>query len=101
MYEWGYEEKYDLLGIMMKEYSPKDYARSVELKSGFIIDVLKDNTIGAIEILDWSRSCGIRPHQVKNMNISVDIEIREYSVKITVTGEYKDKKHKFVGYCYK
>lgn len=101
MIEWGYEKKYDLLGIIVKNYKKEDYARSIELKSGFIIDILKDNTIGAIEILDWARSCGIRPHQVKDMSIDVDINVTEYHVKVTVTGTYKDKIHKEWGYCYR
>lgn len=99
--EWGYEKKYDLLGILVKDYKKDDWKRTIELKTGFVIDILKDGTIGAIEILGWAQSCKVRPHQVKDMKIYVDIDVGEFSVKVTVTGEYKDKTHKIWGYCYK
>lgn len=95
--EWGYEEKYDLLGIMMRDYDKEDYDHSVEVRAGFIIDLNKDNEILAIEILDWSRGWGIRPHQVKNSEIHVEIEKHEFCAKITVTGTYNDKIHEIVG----
>lgn len=95
--EWGYEEKYDLLGIMLKEYKKEDYDRSEEVTAGFIVDILKDGSIGAIEILDWSRECGLRPHQVKDMNIDVEIKKGEFSALIIVKGEYKGKKHSLSG----
>ena len=79
MEEWGYEEKYDLLGILMKPYTKKDYSHTVELTAGFIIDILKDGSIGAIEIIDWARGCGIRPHQVKYMDVDVEINNKEYT----------------------
>ena len=95
--EWGYEEKYDLLGIMLKPYKRDDYDKSEEVKAGFIVDFLKDGNIGAIEILDWGRYCGLRPHQVKKMEIDAKIERKEGFMKIIVTGKYNNKDYKMQG----
>ena len=95
--EWGYEEKYDLLGIILKPYKKDDYDRSEEVKAGFIVDFLKDGDIGAIEILDWGGYCGLRPHQVRGMDIDAKVEKKDGFAKIIVIGKYNNKDYKIQG----
>ena len=49
--ETWYDKKEDILNIQIKE----GYWKSIELPNGVVIDVAKDGTISAIEILKASK----------------------------------------------
>lgn len=93
--EWGYEEKYDLLGIILKDGF--EFDRSEEIEPGFIVDIDKNNEICQIEILDWARGFKIPKPQVRLMKIEPIIEYGEFCCKITVKGTLREKEYKISG----
>ena len=93
--EWGYEEKYDLLGIILKP--DFEYDRTEELKPGFIVDIDKNNEICQIEILDWARTFKIPKPQMISMEFDVDIDCGEFCCKVTVNGKLRDEEYKMSG----
>ena len=52
MKETWYDKEADVLNI---ELNDKDYWKSIELPNGVIVDITKDGTITAIEILNASK----------------------------------------------
>lgn len=52
MKETWYDKEADVLNI---ELNDKDYWKSIELPNGMIVDITKDGTITAIEILNASK----------------------------------------------
>ena len=67
--------------ILQDDY---DYDRSIEVESGFIIDLDKKNHIVAIEIIDCSKKIGQNKNYVKKSKINAFIEIYEFSYKIII-----------------
>ena len=96
--EWGYEEKFDILGIILKDKFEFDH--SVEIKENFIIDVDKENEVAQIQIVDWAKMFKIPKPQVRLMKINVDIQGGRYCYKITVKGELRDEKYEISGEVY-
>lgn len=96
--EWGYEEKYDILGIILKDKFVFDH--SVEVKKNFIVDVDKNNEIVQIQIIDWARMFKIPKPQVRLMKIKPKIEKGEYCCKVTVIGRLREKEYKISGQVY-
>lgn len=80
--EIGYEEKNDQLAVIL--YDDYEYNHSVEITSGFIVDVDKKDRLVAIEILDCSKKINKNIDYVKNAEINVFVEVYEYSYKIIV-----------------
>lgn len=81
--EIGYEEQFDQLGIMLTE--DYKYDHSVEIESGFIIDLDKKNKLVAIEILDCSKRIEESKNYVKKAKIDVFVEVYDFSYKIIVS----------------
>jgi len=52
MKETWYDKEADVLNI---ELNDKDYWKSIELPNGVVVDITKDGTITAIEILNASK----------------------------------------------
>ena len=96
--EWGYEEKLDILGIILKEKFVFDH--TVEIKKNFIIDVDKENEVAQIQIVDWARMFKIPKPQVRLMDIDVDIKKGKYCYKITVIGKLREKTYEISGEVY-
>lgn len=96
--EWGYEEKFDILGIIMEDNFKFDH--SVEIKKNFIVDVDKNLKICQIQIVDWARMFKIPKPQVRQMDIDVDIKKGEFCCKITVKGKLRDEKYEISGELY-
>ena len=96
--EYGYEEKYDLLGIIVKDEF--EFAHSLELKSGFIVDIDKDNEICQIQVLGWAQRFQIPKPQVRIMEIEPIIEYGDFCCKVTVRGKLGVKEYKISGEIY-
>ena len=73
--EWGYEERFDILVIMLKE--KYDFERSVEVMPNFIVDIAKGGEVVAIEIIDWAKQFHIPKPRVNQMKITPNIEYDE------------------------
>lgn len=80
--EVGYEEKFDQLAIILQD--DYDYNKSIEVESGFIIDLDKKNHIVAIEIIDCSKKINRNKNYIKNAKIDAFIEVYDFSYKIVV-----------------
>ena len=93
--EWGYEEKYDVLGIILKE--KVDYDHSEEIRENFIVDIDTNFEIAQIQIVDWAKMFKIPKPQVRLMNIDVDIKKGEYCCKVTVKGELRGENYEISG----
>lgn len=96
--EWGYEEKLDILGIILKEKFVFDH--TVEIKENFVVDVDKNNDIVQIQIVNWARMFGIPKPQVRLMDINVEVKKGEYCCKVTVTGKLREDVYKVSGEIY-
>lgn len=89
--EIGYEEKYDILGILVPEnYYQVD--KTVEIMEGFLIDVDKNGQIVQIEIHNVSKKINRDKKYVKNANIDVYVEDYEFSYLIVVNFNNNDCK---------
>lgn len=89
--EIGYEEKYDILGILVPEnYYQVD--KTIEVKKGFLIDVDKNGKIVQIEIHDVSKTINKDKKYIKNANINVYVEAYEFSYLIIV--DFNEGEHK-------
>ena len=80
--EVGYEEKFDQLAIILQD--DYDYNKSIEVESGFIIDLDKKNRIVAIEIIDCSKKINQNKNYIKKAKIDAFIEVYDFSYKIVV-----------------
>lgn len=78
--EVGYEEKYDLMGIILKD--DYEFKRSEEVKPGLIVDLDEDNKIVVIEILDVSKELGVSKKTVKEAEVSPIVECYDYCCRV-------------------
>lgn len=89
--EIGYEEKYDILGILVPEnYYQVD--KTVEIMEGFLIDVDKNGQIVQIEIHNVSEKINRDKKYIKSANIDVYVEDYEFSYLIVVDFNNNDCK---------
>jgi len=96
--EWGYEEKFDLLGIwLMDENYDVPYNRSIELKENLIIDIDQNEDICSIQVANWSKMFGIPKNNVSKMDIDYEIKYGEFSCIITVIGKLNGAEYKISG----
>lgn len=79
----GYEESIDDLAIILQD--DYKYDTSIEVDTGFIIDVDKNGTMCAIEILDCSKRIGKTKDYVKKAKIEAFVEVYDFSYKIVVS----------------
>ena len=82
----GYEDKMDILGIVLKD--DYEYDRSVEVEPLFIADIDKEGDIVALEIIDIARRFGVTGQHIKTADIKTDIENGEYCSHIEVYFEF-------------
>lgn len=92
--EFGYEEKYDILGIIIPEGKYK-VDSTVEVDEGFIIDLDKNNKIVQIEIHSVRDRLDVSSEYIMNSDIDVFVEPYDFSYMILVVfngGEHEIKK---------
>ena len=88
--EWGYEVGYDLLGIILKDYKSKNWDKSIEAHQDLIVDILKNKTIGAVEIVNWSLHSHLPRELGKNVeDIQVELDDSEEHPKISIKMKIK------------
>lgn len=80
--EIGYEEKYDILVLLFKD--DYEYKTSIEVDSGFIVDIDKNNQIVGVEIIGCSDKIDKDKKYILNANIKGFIEVYEFSYKIII-----------------
>lgn len=81
--EIGYEKKLDDLVFLIKENGKID--NTIEVDTGFIIDVDKKNKLVAIEIVECSKQLGVSKDYVEKAKKEVFFETYEFSYKIIVS----------------
>lgn len=81
--EIGYEKKLDDLVFLIKENGKID--NTIEVDTGFIIDVDKKNKLVAIEIVECSKQLGVSKDYVEKAKKEVFVETYEFSYKIIVS----------------
>ena len=97
--EIGYEEKYDILGIIIN--NKYEYSHTVEVKPLFVIDIDKNKNIAAMEFVDISKQLKTTPQHIKTAKIKPFIECYEYSCKVGINIELKNgKKEEIWGQVY-
>ena len=89
--EIGYEEEFDILGILIPE---EDYKieNTVEVDAGFLIDVDKQGRIVQIEIHNICNRINENKKYIKSANIDVYVEAYEFSYLIIV--DFNEGEHK-------
>lgn len=80
--EIGYEDKFDVLGIVLED--DYEYDRSIEVKPLFIADIDKKNRIVALEIVDVAREFGVTSQQIKTADIKPFVDCKEFCCKVGV-----------------
>lgn len=80
--EVGYEEKFDQLVLLFKD--DYEYEVSIEVETGFIVDIDKKGQIAGVEILDCSDRINKDKNYILNAKISGFIEVYEFSYKIII-----------------
>ena len=92
----GYEDKMDILGIVLKD--DYEYDRSVEVEPLFIADIDKEGDIVALEIIDIARRFGVTGQHIKTADIDVKIETGKHCSYIEVFFKLSNgKKSKITG----
>lgn len=81
--EIGYEKSIDDLVIILEE--DYEYENSVEIDTGFIIDIDKNDKLVAIEILNCSKLIDESKEYVEKSKKDVFVEVYEYSYKIIIS----------------
>ena len=80
--EIGYEDKFDVLGIVLED--DYEYDHSIEVKPLFIADIDKENRIVALEIVDVAREFGVTAQHIKTADIKPFVDCKEFCCKVGV-----------------
>lgn len=80
--EVGYEEKFDQLVLLFKDDYTYDY--SIEVDSGFIVDIDKKGQIAGVEIIDCSKLINRNKDYILNAKINGFLEVYDFSYKIII-----------------
>lgn len=89
--EIGYEEKYDILGVLIPEKEDYEIENTVEVEAGFLIDVDKNGKIVQLEIHNVCDRINESKKYIKNANINVYVDVYEFSYLIIV--DFNDGEH--------
>lgn len=96
--EWGYEEKFDLLGIwLMDDEYNVPYDHSVELKENLVVDIDKRENVCSIQVTNFAKMFKISKESVNKMEIDVKMRMGEFSCIITVIAKLDDIEYKISG----
>lgn len=78
----GYEEKFDVLGIVLKD--DYEYDHSIEVKPLFIADIDTNNEIVALELVDVARGFGVTSQHIKTADIKPYVKCGEFGCRVGV-----------------
>lgn len=82
--EVGYEEKYDILGIIIPN-AKYTVERTVEVDGGFLLDVDKNDNVVQIEIHNICNRIDVSPDYIKRAKVDVYIEPYEFTYVIIIS----------------
>ena len=84
--EIGYEEKFDVLGIILKDNYK--FKQTLEVEPLFVVDIDKNNKIVAMEIIDIARRFGVTTQHIKSADIKPFVLYKEGLCEVGVDFEF-------------
>ena len=88
MIECGYEENFDLLGVLFKD--PYTLKKSIEIGKDYIVDIDKKDEMASLQVVNFSEKVKLSKKTISESKIDVDLDVGEFLGVIYIRVTTKD-----------